>query len=369
MKPLANLAALPFFTDRLGCKAEPVVAMLHPFLDGSDLASLGPNPDQYKGFFSSAHRLFTRTDRRLAQIAVLPWDWNRVRDNPALVRPARRFIRQNAAAGLRTLVFSVSDPEFALREPHTILFRTSLLGRKLQADEHAMPAWGAFVPGLSLQNLPLRKFEPTPTVGFCGASYRNEFREPNWFRRTFRPWRCQYERVFPKKPGLRGHILDRLRLASGLRTNIVERERFVAGALQKDKLNLEAYVIARGEYVENLLASDYALCVRGGGNFSFRLYETLQMGRIPLFINTDCVLPWPERLPWHSLCVWVEQAELDRLEEILISHHRRLGPGEFEDRQRQCRAVWEDYLSPLGFFTTLRTWLEERSHCRDCLKT
>ena len=208
MKPLANLAALPFFTDRLGCKAEPVVAMLHPFLDGSDLASLGPNPDQYKGFFSSAHRLFTRTDRRLAQIAVLPWDWNRVRDNPALVRPARRFIRQNAAAGLRTLVFSVSDPEFALREPHTILFRTSLLGRKLQADEHAMPAWGAFVarpfPAKTSRS---ENSSQTPTVGFCGASYRNEFREPNWFRRTFRPWRCQYERIFLKSQDCGGTSL------------------------------------------------------------------------------------------------------------------------------------------------------------------
>jgi hypothetical protein len=365
----ANLTALAIFTDQLGLKTEPVVPMLRPFLHGPDADAGNPDAARYSHYFELANRLFQRVDRGAAEIAVLPWDWNRVRDNPALVRPARRFIRENAAAGLRTLVFSVSDPEAALREPQTILFRTSLIGRKLRADEHAMPAWGVFVPGLSRQNLSLRSFEPTPTVGFCGASYRSGFREPNWFRRNFRPWRCQYERVLPKKPGLRAHVIDRLRKASGIKTNIVERERFLAGALQKGELNLDAYVIARHEYVQNLLASDYALCVRGGGNFSFRLYEALQLGRIPLFINTDCVLPWPEHIPWRSLCVWVEQAELDGLEETLLAHHRRLGRGGFEDQQRQCRAVWEDYLSPSGFFTTLRAWLQERGHCRNRPKT
>ena len=36
----------------------------------------------------------------------------------------------------------------------------------------------------------------------------------------------------------------------------------------------------------------YGLCVRGFGNFSFRLGETLMMGRIPILIDTECILPF-----------------------------------------------------------------------------
>jgi hypothetical protein len=365
----ATIAPLPFFTDQPGDRDEPVVTMLRPFVDCPEREGLGPNSAQFNRFFAAARLLFARVDRSAADIAVLPWDWDRAAESPARLRQARRFIRENAAAGLRTLIFSLSDTETAARESHAILFRTSLVGRKVQANEFAMPAWAVHVADISMENLPLRPYESAPTVGFCGASYRTTFREPNWFRRTFRGWRCRYERVYPKRPGLRAHILDRLRAAPGLKTNIVEREGFVGGAARNGALNMDAYPAVRQQYVENLLACDYALCARGGGNFSFRLYEALQLGRIPLFINTDCVLPWPEDIAWRKLCVWVEQAELDHLEEILLAYHAALSPPEFADRQRQCRAVWEDYLSPLGFFTTLRTWLKERGYCRNDLKT
>jgi hypothetical protein len=362
----ADVRPLPFFTDQLGLDHQPFVPMLHPFLGFPEVDRR--DPAKYQGYYNMAQKLFVRVDRSAAEIAVFPWDWHMAGENPALARQARRFIRENAAAGLKTLLFSVSDPETSLLEPHTILFCTSLLGGKLRGHEFALAAWGLFEENLSMENLPLRKFRRKPSIGFCGASYRSTFREPNWFRRNFRPRRCQYERVFPRKPGLRAHLIDQLRTMPGIEANIIERESFFAGAVQNGKFNFESHAVTRREYVENLLASDYALCVRGGGNFSFRLYEALQLGRIPLFINTDCVLPWPDYIPWRKLCVWVELAQSDHLQEILLSHHLAMGPVEFEDRQRQCRGAWEKYLSPPGFFTTLRAWLKDRAHGRQDVK-
>ena len=71
-------------------------------------------------------------------------------------------------------------------------------------------------------------------------------------------------------------------------TNIVLRPSFYGGAAGGDP---DAQLQARTGYVENLVASDYVLCARGAGNFSYRLYETLSCGRIPVFVDTDCVLP------------------------------------------------------------------------------
>ena len=61
--------------------------------------------------------------------------------------------------------------------------------------------------------------------------------------------------------------------------------------------------------------------MRGGGNYSLRLYETLCLGRIPLFINTDCVLPFENNIDWKELCLWVDENDLDRIGEIVLDFH------------------------------------------------
>jgi hypothetical protein len=364
-----GLSPLRFFTDRLGITDQSVIPLLHPFLDACEKGdSRDPCKSKYHQYYLSAEKLFAQVARDSAEIAIFPWDWSIVRDHARLAKAARRFIRENAASGLKTLLFSVSDPEAATHEPHTLLFRTSLRATQLQPNEYAMPAWFHFEPGLTSENLSLRNLNTRPSVGFCGASYRSSFKEPNWFRRTFRPWRCQYERVFPRKPGLRAHIIDLLKSNPGLETHFVERDGFMGGSMEKGRRNIEAFIPVRLEYVNNMFDSDYALCVRGGGNFSYRFYEALQFGRIPLFINTDCVLPWPEYISWQKLCVWVEEEQLEQVSEILLAHHASLDPKEFEHRQRECRRVWDKHLSPLGFFNTLRSWLVKEGHCRTGLK-
>ena len=113
---------------------------------------------------------------------------------------------------------------------------------------------------------------------------------------------------------------------------------------------LDARINARNEYVQNMVESDYILCARGAGNFSYRLYETLCCGRIPVFIDTDCVLPLESSIDWKSHCVWVEGSDVAHIGDQVAAFHASLTPAEFADRQRACRALWETHLSPQGFF-------------------
>lgn len=62
------------------------------------------------------------------------------------------------------------------------------------------------------------------------------------------------------------------------------------------------------------MGSDYVLCARGG-DFSYRLYETLSYGRIPVFVDTDCVLPYDSEIKWKDYCVWVDEKEVNRIGE------------------------------------------------------
>ena len=54
----------------------------------------------------------------------------------------------------------------------------------------------------------------------------------------------------------------------------------------------------RKEYYQNIDNTDYTLCIRGTGNFSVQFYQTLALGRIPIFINTDCILPFEKEINW-----------------------------------------------------------------------
>ena len=116
--------------------------------------------------------------------------------------------------------------------------------------------------------------------------------------------------------------------------------------------------LTRQEYVRNTAASDYVLPVRGAGNFSYRLYETLRCGSILLLIDTDCVLPYDSFINWREYTVWVDGQNLDRLDEQVAAFHDALSPQGFQDLQLNCRKLWQDWLSPQGFFANIHRHLD-----------
>ena len=98
-----------------------------------------------------------------------------------------------------------------------------------------------------------------------------------------------------------------------------------------------------------MLESDYIVCLRGGGNFSKRFYETLAMGRIPLFINTDCNLPFEEEIDWRRYCLIVESNDLGSLNRRISAHYESLTGQGLAKLQMDCRRIWEEWLTFGGF--------------------
>ena len=115
------------------------------------------------------------------------------------------------------------------------------------------------------------------------------------------------------------------------------------------------------EFLQNLLESDYILCARGNGNYSFRLYEALACGRIPLFIDTDCVLPFDFAIDWKRFGVWVDQVDDPHLRSVadrVAEFHASISGEEFEELQVACRRLWEEWLSPEAFFANFHRHLD-----------
>ena len=100
----------------------------------------------------------------------------------------------------------------------------------------------------------------------------------------------------------------------------------------------------------NMVKSDYILCGRGAGNFSYRLYETLCCGRIRSSWTRTACFPttlWPHGA---STASGSTRARLQSIGDKVVEFHEGLDEGEFEELQRACRRFWEEYIAPEGFF-------------------
>ena len=280
-------------------------------------------------------------DPDAADFALLPGTWNHY-EGQRQVEPALRFLRRMAALGKTTLVFIDTDRCEPVPAEETILFRTSLYRSRRQPNEFAQPAWSSdlmtrFCGGV----LPLREKGDVPVVGFCGLV----------------------------APDVRRRALDRLRRSARVSTRFVERSGFFGGTIWWRTVNgvtqpqwdHEKGVRARQEYVDNLLGCDYVVCARGGGNFSHRFYEALICGRIPVFVDTDCVLPFDgvpgHAIDWRRHAVWCDESDVDHVADRVAGFHDALTPDDFVELQRAGRRLWEERLSAHGFFAHLHELL------------
>jgi hypothetical protein len=254
-------------------------------------------------------------------------------------------------------VFFYSNDDAApirVTQPRVTLFRTSLFASSQLAHERAMPALcdDLLAPRGKLAERP---WSNILSVGFCGFV-------GSPLSRLGLQAILQHE----KSDGLvlRERALTALEKGSGIHTEFVRRSSFWGGSVGRFHFDPVRQREVRAEFVENILGTDYAVCVRGKGNFSYRLYEVLSAGRIPVFVNSDCVLPFDGQIDWKRHTVWLEQNELESAADRLVRFHQTLGPERFGKLQRENRQLWEQWLSPAGFFPhALRSISEEQNPC------
>ncbi|WP_353474492.1 hypothetical protein PVT71_21320 [Salipiger sp. H15] len=332
-------------------------AMLIPFL-GSEEATFwseGTNVfDRYKRNGAGYFELTETMDE--AEFVVLPSTWHRyLADGTTEI--ALRFAQKAADAGKRIVVFHERDYDFKFPAKNALLF-TPTIEKDRQPNEYALPAW---MPDHTNGPAPLREKKERPSIGFCGLVLKPHVKSrivqfartslPYYSERRMGAYSASLKESFQYK-FLRAKAIQTLLDHPGVDTNFVLRGDFFAGADKKATANgkTEARKSALEEFLGNLDGSDYSLCVRGIGNYSLRFYEIMAAGRPPLFLDTECILPYDFLLDWHKELVWVPLDQHHRAGQILVDHHARLSPDQFAEQQRRIREVWEEWLSPDGYF-------------------
>jgi len=101
------------------------------------------------------------------------------------------------------------------------------------------------------------------------------------------------------------------------------------------------------ELVDN---SIFGLCPRGYGPTSFRLYETIQMGCIPIFISDEFWLPFEEYIDWKKLSLLITPDEIDKIPLIV---DKLIESGEYKDMIEYGKYCYENYFSWDGLTNTI----------------
>ena len=137
-----------------------------------------------------------------------------------------------------------------------------------------------------------------------------------------------------------------------VKTDFIFREKYRAG------IKSEAEKIKTSkEFSENMLQNPYTFCLRGAGNFSVRLYETLAMGRIPVVIKTDFRLPLQSFIYWEKHCVLLNQ---DNFVTDFIDFHNQITSSDFELMQINNLKLWNEFLNRESYFKQISAIFESK---------
>ena len=89
-----------------------------------------------------------------------------------------------------------------------------------------------------------------------------------------------------------------------------------------------------------MLDSSFSLCIRGNGNFSYRFYEALSFGRIPILIDTDVELPFESIINWKDHIIFIKPDMIKDIGKII---------DECTISPIENRKLWCKYFSAEGY--------------------
>lgn len=95
----------------------------------------------------------------------------------------------------------------------------------------------------------------------------------------------------------------------------------------------------RIEYSTLLRRSKFVICPRGSGPASFRLFETLAAGRVPVIVSDEWVEP--KGPDWETCSVRVPEADVAKIPQLLEQRN-----SEWAQLAKAATGVWENWFAP-----------------------
>ncbi|MES2863897.1 MAG: exostosin family protein [Bacteroidota bacterium] len=269
-----------------------------------------------------------------------------------------QFIDKALAANKKVWVYSAGDFGITFRK-HVTVFRLGGFKSKLSKNEEIMPLFVSdpYTYVLNTNWFFLDKTEK-PTIGFVGnanGSFLKKIKEILIF------FKLNFKRQFDKSIGdyqsffssssVRYSVLKDLEKSQSVICNFIYRNSYRGGAQTENQKKQSTL-----EFFQNIENNLYTICIRGAGNFSVRLYETLMMGRIPVVVQSDAKLPLENTMNWQNHAVLVNRNTI--IEEV-IAFHNKFSNEEIIEIQKNNRNLMLNLFLRVNYFKKIYTLQNE----------
>lgn len=295
-----------------------------------------------------------------ADIVLVPQPIRRV--TPAIRAYLDVQVAAARAAGKPVVVFTRGDLSHDVFVPDVVLCKGSQYGYLRQPNEIIVPP---LVEDLGEQfGVHLREKSNTPVVSFCGwAGFASHSAYVKYQMKNLLLslrkliTRDAHLEVHRKGIYFRRAAMRALADSPRVQTHFIIRQTFSAS---KKTISMDP-VVARKEYVDSMINSDFVLAPKGDGNFSVRFYEALALGRVPILIDTDCVLPREDVIDYESVILRVPYTELHTLPDHVADYYASHTPESWRARQERARELFPTQLRYDRFMSALFESLGARS--------
>jgi hypothetical protein len=280
--------------------------------------------------------------KRCALTAVMDQSDLLIFPHDALVHAQAARTASETAKRMEIPALFLSDSDIVAPSslPSGVIFRTSILASKRRL--HEFIATGG-VPDLHGERQSghsvITPWTDVPSLGFIGH-VASGLRSLPYIRNG---WQNFYGFR------LREHVLRSFEGSQEVQARFVRRGKNLGPPMAGVDVDLARNHMRR-EYVNSVFECDYALCMRGAGNWSYRFFEALSAGRIPVMIDTDCMLPLEDEIDWSRHICRIPYAQIASAPVILREFHHNLGPDGFATMQKANRNLWVQQLEPGAFF-------------------
>lgn len=95
-------------------------------------------------------------------------------------------------------------------------------------------------------------------------------------------------------------------------------------------------------YIQYAVRSKFLLCPRGYGLNSFRLYESFQLGCVPVIISNKRFLPWEDELDWSKFSIFVTNTK------NLYQTLEKISDAKYNEMLSIGQKLYKDYFSMDG---------------------
>jgi len=115
-----------------------------------------------------------------------------------------------------------------------------------------------------------------------------------------------------------------------------------------DRIGSPELIGFKKQYADTMANSKFVLCPRGIGTSSFRLFETMQTGRVPIILS-DAWVP-SAHIDWNSFSLRIRERDIHNLVDICARSNEN-----WIAMALEARAIWEKWFSHLGLANLIAT--------------